>query len=206
MRRVLTLVSWSAALPFAHLVEGVGFASELVDPLDMGPTVLERGGFDVVFVGGHPSSSLSPEQPWGEAIRDFVLAGGGFVGCRAATEWFEDWVEWQHFLGVRLVESRVLVDLTGRPIDAAPVTFAGRAHPVVAGLETVLDLTDRLPRVGADPGTDVLARSGEDVVVWSAQRGAGRIVVDTLAYDAASLSLPANETILQRALRWVGES
>ena len=39
-----------------------------------------------------------------------------------------------------------------------------------------------------------------------AQRGAGRIVVDTLAYDAASLTLPANETILQRALRWVGES
>ncbi|MCC6434901.1 MAG: ThuA domain-containing protein [Acidimicrobiales bacterium] len=207
MRRVLTLVSWSAALPFAHLVESMGFASELVDPLDMDCSVLERGGFDAVFVGGHPSLPLSPDRSWGEAIRGFVAEGGGLVACRAATEWFEDWPEWPEFLGARLTETRVLVDLTGRPVlPLAPVEFASRRHPVVAGLDAVLDLTDRLPRFGAEPGTDVLAHCGDDAVVWTAVRGDGRLVVDSLAYDAESLSLPANQVILQRALRWVGES
>lgn len=207
MRRVLTLVSWSVALPFANLVEAMGFASELVDPLDVDCTVLERGGFDVVFIGGHPSLPLSPDRSWGEAIRGFVADGGGLVGCRAATEWFEDWDEWPEFLGARLTEARVLVDLTGRLIHPlAPVEFASRRHPVVAGLDAVLDLTDRLPRFGADQGTDVLGRRGEDAVVWSALRGNGRVVIDALAYDADSLCLPANQTILQRALRWVGEN
>ena len=51
-----------------------------------------------------------------------------------------------------------------------------------------------------------LGHFGRGAVVWSAMRGAGRVVVDTLAYDADSLTLPANRAILSRALRWVSET
>lgn len=207
MRRVLTLVGWSIGLPFADFVERTGLATDLVDPLDVEPGVLERGGYDAVFAAGHPASSLTPDRSWGDAIYTFVAEGGGLVACRAATEWFSGWDEWNEFLGARLAPGEVALDLTeGAHHHAGHVEFASRRHPVVAGLEPMLDLTQHLPRYRAADDTDVLAQCGSGTVVWSTRRGAGRIVVDALAYDADSLSLPANRTILQRALRWVGES
>lgn len=207
MRRALTLAAWSVARPFAELVESIGFANELVDPLDVDPQVLERGGYDVILAAGHPGSALSPERSWGEAICSFVAEGGGLVTTRAPVMWFDDWDEWPPFLGARCIGNVVAVDLTGRVVaPAGPVTFDQRRHPVVAGLEPILDLTDDLPRFDAQADSDVLAWCDDGAVVWSAVRGAGRLVVDALAYDADSLSLPVNQTILQRALRWVGES
>ncbi|MEZ5262596.1 MAG: hypothetical protein R2755_12675 [Acidimicrobiales bacterium] len=54
----------------------------------------------------------------------------------------------------------------------------------------MLDLTDRLPPGGADRAPTCWPAAAR--TWWSSWRGAGRIVVDAAAYDAASLTLPAN--------------
>ncbi len=207
MRRVLTLVGWSVALPFADLVESGGFAAELVDPLDVDASALERGGFDAILAVGHPGLPLlSPPQAWGEAICRFVAEGGGLVSCRGALDWFEGWDGWPRFLGARRTEERVLVDLTGGLVlPGPPVHFDAHRHPLVAGLHEAHEPDGPLPRCQARPGTQVLARAEDAPAVWTVPHGAGHVVVDLLAYDEDSLSLPANKVVLQRALRWVGE-
>ncbi len=221
MRRVLTLAGGAWAGPFAQFVEDNGCSTDPVDPSRSDASRLERGGFDVVFAVGHFAEGHSGragtvDRRWGEAMCGFVTEGGGLVATRAATQWFNDWDHWPAFLGGwRILEADTDTDTdAGRDpagdLDPAPgavaaVEFASRSHPVVAGLAPLAGL-------GTPPAcyrlhdAQPLGHFGRGAVVWSATRGAGRVVVDTLAYDADSLTLPANRAILSRALRWVSET
>jgi hypothetical protein len=200
MRRVLIVAAGAAARPFTDLVEATALAGQAVDPLDTPATGLARGGFDIILAAG----PASPSTMWGEAIIDFVHAGGGLVAGRPATAWFEGWAPWVAFIGAR-------PEGIGRPAAVEPavtvtVSVQARRHPIVAGLGPVLRLDEAPPRYGPVHDADVVATCDGGPVVWAASRGGGRVVVDALAYDAGSLSLRTNQVILQRALRWVGES
>jgi hypothetical protein len=206
MRRVLTLAGRSLAGPCADLVEATGLADEVVDPVAADPERLARGGFDVVFAAG---STGDPPRSWGEAIAAFVEGGGGLVACRPATQWFPDWERWTTFLGARLERradaERFAVDSTITSV-VVQVATGRHGHPLVAGFDATLTVTAPLAGYGAVRSATVLASGAGGAVLWCAARGTGRVVVDALAYDAGSLSVRANRVLLQRALRWVGES
>lgn len=208
MRRVLGLAGPSESPVLAELVEQIGVAHDVLDPQRAPVAVLERGGFDVVLALSS-TAVTSPPGAWAGAILRFVAGGGGLVCAAAPLHWFAQRPEWTTVLGAARTTP------TGEDGEAEPSVCldAGR-HPVVANLDP-----DRAsgagPLAAARGGTaryvapvhaDVIGRCGTHPVVWTASHGGGRLVVDALAYDLSSLSHPINRSILQRAVRWVGES
>jgi len=206
MRRVLVLAAPVTGAAFADLVEGAGGAPTVADPAVHGPDTLERGGVDVVVAVESSGDGPWPDRRWGEAVIAFVEGGGGLVCCRPAATWFAGWDRWDDLLGIRHRTGGPDGDTSGRIDVESPVRFDDRAHPVTAGLAARPPLTVVPAPFDAVAGTAVLAHCAGRAVVWTTGAGTGRIVVDSLAYDADALLLPARRTLLERAVRWVGET
>jgi type 1 glutamine amidotransferase len=136
------------------------------------------------------------------ALHDHVHKGGGLLGMHTASICFDTWPEWKDLLGVMWQWGRShhpeISDIT---VDVAP-----DAHPIVAGIEG-FELFDEiyhhLAPADAAPGLMFAeADEGRQPLMWARDIGKGRVVYDSLGHDAASITHPTHQRILQRSVLW----
>jgi hypothetical protein len=174
------------------------------DPDDLRPDAL-AGCAAVVFLS--PSGEVLHDRSRA-ALRDFVTAGGGFLGVHAATTAEYDWPYYGELLGARF---------DGHPeIQPADVHVHDRDHPATAHLPATWRLTDEWYNFRAGPagrGVHVLASvdensyeggtmGAEHPLVWCHEVGAGRVFYTALGHPVSAYADDDFRRHLYGALRW----
>ena len=149
--------------------------------------------------------AFSPSPGLRAAIADHVARGGGLLVLHTGVICFDDWPEWAQIIGGAWVWGQ-----SNHPLpQGAQVTLAA-PHSITDGAQGFA-LTDEVYRdLALAPDAKVLAvaRADEEPgtaahpAIWTHGFGAGRVVVDTLGHDPASLRHPTHARILRRAAVW----
>lgn len=156
---------------------------------------------------------LSNNQPLpGDDLRsgifDVVDQGKGLMIYHAAA-WYS-WEDWPEF-------NRELVGggaRSHRDYGAFEVTVQDPEHPIMQEVPTTFTIEDELyyfERDAEGAPMQVLATGEEPEtgrtfpVVWTVERGDGRIVVNTLGHDGAAHEHPAFQQMLQNSARWAAQ-
>ena len=139
------------------------------------------------------------------AITEHIARGGALLALHTAVICFDDWAGWGDMLGARWVWGRSSHPPFGR-VDVRPTQKPGT---LAAGLEA-FGLDDEVYQgleIDADvtPFAEARARdaaSGWQPAAWTREHGGGRVAVDLLGHDSASLEMPAHRELLRRAALW----
>lgn len=138
------------------------------------------------------------------AIERFVAGGGSLLALHTAVICWDNQPGWRALLGGGWHWDRSWHPPLG-PVTVTP-SAAGRA----AGL-TAFSVTDEAYH-RLDPAADctVLAcaaagdpANGPQPVAWTRNHGSGRVAVDALGHDAASLEEAAHATLLAHLIGWL---
>ena len=202
----------SAAL--ADILAAEGIVSTITEDIEAGLSALD--GFDMVTVYALRWRMLVGEkyaphrEKWAFSLSDagrralagFVEGGGGLIALHTAMVCFDDWPAWRTLLGAQWVWGRSAHPPFG-PIEAAPT---GIDHPVMAGV-TPFALRDEVyGHLDMEPGVEPLmagdAGAGSWPLAWTRSVGGGRVFVDLLGHDRASLEQPMHRRLLGRGARW----
>ncbi len=167
--------------------------------------VLSKGGADVIF--------LANNQPLVDPVLRADLSahvnkGRGLVIAHAAS-WYgwKDWPEFNRtFVGGGTSSHEALAEFE--------VTIVDDSHALTRGVPRSFRIKDELYRFLRDSQgapIDVLAmgrslKSGAEYpVLWTVQKGPGRVVVTTLGHDAAAHEGAAYQTIIKNAVKWAAK-
>jgi type 1 glutamine amidotransferase len=141
-----------------------------------------------------------------KAIFAFVAAGKGLVLAHPAL-WY-NWQDWPEY-------NKQLVSGGSNGHDAYGlfnVTVVNKKHPVTKGVDAKFSLKDELYYYKVDPsgpGINILAqaqREGSNDIfpsVFVVNHPKARILAIALGHDAESHELPAYQTLLRNAVKWV---
>lgn len=210
-----------AAPALGALLAEEGIRSDITNDIESGLATLAAGGFDMVTVYALRWRMLDNEkyaphrEKWAfslsqegrRALAGFVADGGGLLGLHTAVICFDDWAGWKDILGGAWVWGRSSHPPYG-PVEVSP---GPEPHPVTAGLPAFslidevygdLDHTpDMVPLLTASAVGPAAARAWP--ALWARTVGRGRVVVDTLGHDRASLEHPVHRRILRNSALWV---
>lgn len=202
----------SAAL--ADMLAPEGIVSTVTEDIEQGLSELDR--FDMVTVYALRWRMLIGEkyaphrEQWAFSLSDagrrsltgFVEAGGGLVALHTAMVCFDDWPEWRNLLGAQWIWGRSAHPPIGA-IEAAPTDTT---HPITENAATFslrdevygsLDMEEDIqPLLVGDAG------AGSWPLLWARPVGRGRVFVDLLGHDRASLEQPMHRRLLCRGARW----
>lgn len=192
---------WYREVDVATLEKG-GFASVKYTS-DMSEVLPQLKDIDVLILANNQPME---EPALRKAIFAFVAQGKGLIIAHAGL-WYnwEDWPEYNQKLAGGGSNGH---DKYG-PFD---VTVIDTKHPVTKGVPGKFSLNDERYYYKADPagpGIKVLASSsvkGNDVIypsVFVINNPKARIVGFALGHDSASHDLPAYQTLLRNAVKWV---
>ena len=139
------------------------------------------------------------------AIDGFVQRGRGLLALHTATICFDAWPGWRVLLGGGW-QWGASHHPPPEPADVAVLP----GHAITRGL-TDFCLTDEIYHaLSPGPDCNVLAQAasrtqpaGPQPLAWCRSHGAGRVFVDALGHDAASLAVPGHGALLRRAARWL---
>lgn len=143
-----------------------------------------------------------------KAIMAFSQAGKGVVLAHPAL-WY-NWADWPEY-NKNLVGGGARGHNKYGPFD---VSITAPSHPVMKGVPAVFELDDELYYFKSDPeGSPIkvlaTAKSTQsDAVfpsVFEVQYGKGRILGIALGHDAGSHSLPAYQSLIRNAVKWVSK-
>jgi hypothetical protein len=185
----------------ATLTGGPFQARYTTQPSDLAK-VLSTGGADVVV--------LANNQPLADPVLRADLSahgtkGRGLVIAHAAS-WYgwKDWPEFNRtFVGGGTSSHEALAEFE--------VTILDASHALTKGVPGSFRIKDELYRFlrdsqGAPIEVLAMGRSlktgAEYPVLWTVQKGAGRVVVTTLGHDAAAHEGAAYRTIIKNAVKW----
>lgn len=138
-------------------------------------------------------------------VEEWVHAGrGGLLALHAASICFDDWAGWRDLVGARWDWN------TSRhpPLGPVEVKVHPDRHPVVAGLPTRFEIHDEVygfldQPAGIRPLATAPHTGREHPLLWALDRGAGRVVHDTLGHHVASYEVDAHRRIVQRSALWL---
>ncbi|HEV2677371.1 MAG TPA: ThuA domain-containing protein [Aliidongia sp.] len=206
----------SAAL--ADILAADGIVSTVTEDIEQGLAGLD--GFDLVTVYALRWRMLIGEkyaphrEQWAFSLSDagrqaltrFVEAGGGLLALHTAVICFDDWPGWHRLLGAEWIWGRS----AHPPFGPVAVDPTGKAHAVAEGVVSFelrdevygnLDMDEDVePLLTADAG------AGSWPVAWTRRAGQGRVVVDLLGHDRASLEQPMHRRLLRQGARWAAEA
>jgi type 1 glutamine amidotransferase len=170
---------------------------------------LQRYGAVIFFTTG--------ELPMSDAQRvafaDFILAGGGFLGVRSATDTFYQWPEYQKLIGGYFDQHPWH--------QAVVVEVADRADPLVAFLGKSIAVTDEVYQIRdfdvdgshvllrLDPASVDLTRPNVHLrpygwpLAWTRSYGGGRVFYTALGHEEAVWRDPRFQQMLRNAALWV---
>lgn len=202
----------SAAL--ADILATEGIVSTITEDIEQG--LSDLGGFDLVTVYALRWRMLVGEkyaphrQQWAfslsdagrEALSSFVDAGGGLVALHTAMVCFDDWPAWRTLLGAQWIWGRSAHPPFG-PVEATPT---GIPHPITDGTPPFALKDEVYGHLGMEPGVEPLlvgdAGAGSWPLLWARPVGRGRVFVDLLGHDRASLEQPTHRELIRRGARW----
>lgn len=170
--------------------------------------------FRVVIWANASGPLLLPEQR--EALRDYIEAGGGFIGIHAAGDgshadwsWYQDNILGTAFTGHTLIPHKQEATIALQ-VD----------HPVISGLPPRWQHYDEwyaFDRTPAASGATVLATVDESTykpgkfsmtpdhpIIWAKDLGKGRALYSALGHSARSFETPEYRQLLTQAIRWTG--
>jgi len=202
----------SAALADILAVDGI--VSAITQDIEQGLTDL--GGFDLVTVYALRWRMLVGEKyaphrdQWAfslsdagrQALAGFVERGGGLMALHTAMVCFDDWPDWRRLLGAQWVWGRSAHPPFG-PIAATPTAVV---HPISEGAIPFALKDEVYGHLDMEPGVEPLmmgdAGAGSWPLVWARSVGQGRVFVDLLGHDRASLEQPTHRELIRHGARW----
>ncbi|MCZ6596994.1 MAG: ThuA domain-containing protein, partial [Planctomycetota bacterium] len=144
-----------------------------------------------------------------QALLDFVDGGGALLLVHAAI-WY-NWSDWPEY-------NAELVGGGSRSHEAYgefEVRIDDADHPITAGVPATFRVRDELYRFERDAaGSPIrvlatgrsLSSGEEQAVVWTVERGRGRIACITLGHDGAAHTHAAYKALLGNAVSWLLDS
>lgn len=194
----------------ADIARRQGFAVRATED----PSVFNPGKLRAVRVIVLLNSTTDPKKPASEwftgkrraALQAFVRSGGGVVGIHAAADSHYGW-PWY----ARLIGGRFARHPPGTP--AGTLSLADRAHPVTAGLPSIItrvdewyefadhDPTSRL-LITLDPSSIGEADVNPNPISWTRELDAGRVFYTAMGHTAESFSDPYVLRHLSNGLAW----
>lgn len=171
----------------------------------------------------HQVSGDVVDEAQKQALREWIEAGGGWVGVHGAGgdgayawRWYvEDLLGAQfigHPMGPQFQDARLVVEDRGHPATAQlPESFVhneewysfdrsvrAKGYRVLATVDEST-YSPRLKFLGADRD---LRMGGDHPVIWSHCAGKGRVFYSALGHQAKSYALPEMEHLLEGAIAW----
>lgn len=177
-------------------LEPAGFQTDTTEDMD----ALEPGtlrSYDGVF--NYTTKRDIREDQW-EALRDFVWAGGAYIGIHNATDTFMNNADALRLIGGRFLRHPPQLDI--------PVEITDPRQPVTQGVRpfTVFDelyIMEHWPE-----GYHLLARTrleGGQPIAWVRNEGAGRVFYLSLGHNAALFERPDYLKLLRRGAQWAAK-
>lgn len=164
-------------------------------------------GCPAVLLSKSNVCSATDKTPWlsgpaGEALRDYVRAGGGLVAVHSGTASYKD------VPAVRAVLGGVF---ESHPPPCSVTVEAVAGHPLIAGVRESFTIHDEHYQMTMDDSTaDVFLRTrsayGVQPAGWIRCEGAGRVVVLTPGHFPGVWLQPSYQILLRNALRWAGRT
>ncbi|MAT95115.1 MAG: glycosyl hydrolase [Halioglobus sp.] len=158
------------------------------------------------------------------ALRDWIEAGGGWLGIHGAGgdpsyqwDWYVDTLIGAQFVGhtmdPQFQDAAVLVADPQAAITAhlpTPWTvpseewYAFDSNPRARGYDILLTLDEDsyITKGRSLFGNDRM--EGEHPIAWRHEPGRGRVLYSAIGHQAATYELPAFEQLIENALSWVG--
>jgi type 1 glutamine amidotransferase len=179
----------------------------------MNPEQLAR--FAVVVGNNNSGTFLSPDQQ--QALRRYILTGGGYVGLHGAGgDFYYSW-DWyvQELIGAQFTGHTMdpqFQDAVVERVEPSPLTahlpqrwsisneewYAFADNPRRQGITILLALDEASYRPGG------ASMTGEHPVAWNHDLGEGRVVYSAIGHQAETYALPAYRQFLERAIAWAG--
>jgi type 1 glutamine amidotransferase len=136
------------------------------------------------------------------ALAAHLGRGGGVLAMHTACICFDDWPGWGDTLGGAWDWERS----SHPPAGVVDVQVHADAHPIVAGLHD-FDVHDEVYGFLRHPRPVVPLVTGAHggavhPLVWTAEHGTARVVVDTLGHSERSYAVDQHREIVRRAARW----
>ena len=209
----------AASRALSDILAGGGVSSVIFDDVAAGLRALHRSQADMLTVYALRWTMTQHEKyaphrvQWAMSLSDegraavtrHLARGGALLALHTAVICFDDWAGWGDMLGARWVWGRSSHPPFGR-VDVRLTQTPGK---LAAGLET-FGLDDEVYQ-GLEINADVAplaearalgAEAGWQTVAWTREHGGGRVAVDLLGHDGASLEQPEHRALLRRAALW----
>lgn len=171
--------------------------------------------FDVIFGNNITGDNWTDEQK--EAFRDWVLAGGGFVGVHGAAG--TRYRYWDWYTDALLGGGRFIGHPVYPQFQEATVVVEDTQHPTMAHFGAGFAATDEwysFEKSARQSGAHVLAtldeatyEPGEDLemgddhpIIWIACPGEGRSFYSALGHRATTYVTPEHDRMLEAAIEW----
>jgi type 1 glutamine amidotransferase len=163
--------------------------------------------YDVLLLHFKNYKPLKRNEAAQKNLAKFVENGGGLFIFHFACGAFEDWKEFDQYAGRVWDKQKRAHD----PYGKFTVEYIDREHPITKELEN-FETSDELYTCLKDSEAPirVLAEAVSKVdkqrypMVFTAEKGKGRIFHTTLGHDAKSVNHKGFQTLLQRAVYWLG--
>jgi len=183
----------------------------------------ELSRFNVVI--WHNASGAPVDSEQRQALKSWILAGGGFVGIHAATDDSHHGWEWYQR---ELVGARFIGHTMGPQFQEAAIKVEQPEHQTMQGLAASWRHNEEWysfdASVRGQPGVEVLATvdeatytprlkflwndrdlaMGDHPIIWTRQAGEGRAFLTVLGHSAAAYQSPQYQRILEGAVEWAG--
>lgn len=206
----------------AELVESQGWEVLVTDNAAVhSPELLSQ--FDVVIWNNVSGDVLTAEQR--QALKDWLSAGGGWLGIHASGgdfsyqwDWYVDTLIGAQFVGhtmrPQFQDAEVLVDNPALALTAhlprpwlvpQEEWYAFDANPRDKGYDILLTL-DKDSYTTHGPsfmGNDRM--EGEHPIAWRHHVGEGRALYTAIGHQAATYRMPAYQQFLVQAMHWLRE-
>jgi type 1 glutamine amidotransferase len=163
--------------------------------------------YDVLLLHFKNYKPLKRNEVVQKNLAKYVENGGGLFIFHFACGAFEDWKEFDQYAGRVWDKQKPAHD----PYGKFTVEYVDHEHPITRGLEN-FETSDELYTClkDSDVPIHVLAEAVSKVdkqrhpMVFTAQKGKGRIFHTTLGHDANSIHHKGFQSLLQRAMYWLG--
>lgn len=192
----------------ARTLEAAGFSVNTTQDRDQAAAELANADVAVISV----NRQFFDTPAWRQALMDFAAKGKGLVMLHPGVWYgFADWPE---------INARIVGGGARGHDRLGPFTVNAVApgHPVMQGVPASFEVVDELYYVNAEPGKiptgtapiEVLAETSPSQrftqphpSVWVTSHPTARIVGIALGHDARVHDLPAFQTLLVNAVKWV---
>ncbi|MDR0704300.1 MAG: ThuA domain-containing protein [Planctomycetaceae bacterium] len=164
--------------------------------------------YDVLLLHFKNYKPLKRNEAAQKNLAKFVENGGGLFIFHFACGAFEDWKEFDQYAGRVWDKQKRAHD----PYGKFTVEYVDHEHPITKGLEN-FETSDELYTClkDSDVPIHVLAEATSKVdkkrypMAFTAEKGKGRIFHTTLGHDDKSVNHNGFQTLLQRAVYWLGK-